>query len=134
MASTKELASAGAAILAIPAGALVVWGGISGNLAAILAAFFAPSQLQKVQGLKGVDIPPPFLVPPNEQPTINLPGSGNAIPSKPSYWQRLWDNIIGKGSPGSTPLPGTPIPPSIGSGGGQPAIGPGEGPLPALGP
>lgn len=31
-------------------GALVMWGGISGNLAAILAALFAPGSLQRVGG------------------------------------------------------------------------------------
>ena len=61
-------------VILIPFGLLIAWGGIGGNLAAILAAMFAPNQLVVVSGTTMPLIPPPAKVPdPADEPTTVEP-------------------------------------------------------------
>lgn len=107
-------------VVMIGGGALIAWGGLTGTLAAILAAMFAPAQLKPVSGVIGTDVPPTLV--PSPRPRT---GYGQ-LPSGES----------GSGSGGSgTGIGGGPNPPAIENPPGEGEVVPPDavppGPLPA---
>lgn len=113
----RKVVGGSVGVVMIAGGALIAWGGLTGTLAAILAAFFAPSQLVRISGATSTDIPPALTPPPSEGASPGQAGGGSQIgPGTPS------------GSSPPAEIPG-PLPPSL-PGGDVPALPPFD--IPAL--
>lgn len=94
-------------------GVFTLWGGITGNLAAIYAALFGASNLLVQRPGSGVIIPPPFI---NTEPVGNAPQAASELP--PGEVPQL--------SPSGTPELPSSTPAEIGPGTGLPQLGPGD--------
>ena len=104
--NTGRVVGGGVGVVLIGGGILTFWGGLSGNLAAILAALFAPNQLIPTPGSSSKSAP---VIPPSAPEPAPSPLSPPPTLSPPSGAPQLEEPIYqGEVVP----------PPQIGTGGG----------------
>lgn len=123
----RKVVGGSVGIVMIGGGLIVAWGGISGYLASMLAALFAPSQLVRITS-KNVDAAPTFGVKPADAGTPptqlgngghvpqieDLPGQGEIVPPEqlnpgtPTVTPGELPSGIGELIPGLGELPGIP--------------------------